>query len=100
MTNNTPHPTVAADSALTDIFHHPIARRTKTRGWLLLITVKSPRAYFINAGKRPLAILILQKVAPAYSFEIYMESKKPQERMRIVGFEPTTLAGTTPLWTS
>ena len=60
MTNNTPRPTVAADSALTDIFYYPVARCTKTRGRLLLITVKSPRAYFIDAGKRPLAILILQ----------------------------------------
>ena len=97
MINNTPRPTIAADSALTDIFYYPVARRIKTRGRLLLITVKSPRAYFIDAGKRPLAILILQEVAPAYPFEIYVESKKPQERKRTVGFEPTTLAGTTPL---
>ena len=62
-----------------------------------LLLLKSPQAYFINASKRPLAILILQKVAPVCSFEIYVESKKPQERKRTVRFEPTTLAGTTPL---
>ena len=37
-------------------------------------------------------------VTLAYPFEIYMESKKPQKKKRAVGFEPTTLVGTTLLW--
>jgi len=99
VTNSIPRPTVAVNT-LTDISHRPIACHTKTRGQLLLLLpLKAYRPIFNRAGKRPLGILILQMVVPTYPFEIYVEGKKPQERKRAVGFEPTTSTVTTPLWT-
>jgi len=77
VTNSIPHPTVAAN-ALTNISHRPVACHTKTKGrLLLLLPLKAHGPIFNSAGKRPLAILILQMVAPTYPFEIYVEGKKP-----------------------
>ena len=80
MTNSISYPTVVVDSALTDILHHPIARHTKTRGRLLLSLLRAHKPIFNSAGKRPLAILILQMVAPVYPYEIYVEGKAIGEK--------------------
>jgi len=77
VTNSIPRLTVAVN-ALTDIPHRPIARHPKTKGQLLLLLpLKAYKPIVNSASKRPLAILILQIVAPIYFFEIYVEGKKP-----------------------